>query len=799
MAGYEQLIDSVQNLRNNVAIFRKISIHNHSVDSHDYGNIPGSTNSKPENLISELEYTQALAKSTLHMVGVTDHMKCSVACKVSETVTCKSLCVLPGMEVNFRLPTPLDTSKLHLLVIFPQKTAHEQICKILPPDMADERKRDGTEVINDDIRVFVKKVHECGGLCVAAHIDSHNGVRRNFRQLGRDGITFYAEGEIATPEQERAISNQFKDWLLLSGLDAIEVSKAADKEHYSWINEYKGQRITVAALLTGDSHRVQDIDDEHKVNYVKMTAVCFDDLKQALKFPDTRIRFPHDVPSSPTSRLIGMQIICADEQGFFKDINIAFSDNLTCLIGPRGSGKSTIIEAIRYVFGLNKKLRDLEAAGKELAEKAKSLQLATLTSCILRIVFVDKHEQTHVLDAVFDPHQDCTTKFFNANGEEKIVYDIETEYPIRLFGWSEIETLGRKANRQRDLLDRLILDFAGLIEKRKDLRSSLKKRRIAIESTLVTLEHLLETDNGEIKRFKQYQNEFDKLNTVQIKELFKDIDTAKAKIAILNKLKTNMLKWSNELDEVCRNDTLQGIDELLANYDEEIKAWWQENERKPHYEDKQAEVQKDLNSGINLVKQTVADLDTQMTNLTNEQTEKEKKLKEEVGAEAATQVAAELRRLAAERLDKVSALRRAYLDKWKELSGQIEGWKDNAQAIITVQDEISKKREMRKDEIGSSLNEFSNPQMKISVRFQPGRDKTEFIRHLYDSGTLNKQSHGNWKQNKLPERISLACNPIEMAQSIINNEPEKIKRTMQIDGQEYGIDEALAAWGLVQK
>ena len=34
-------------------------------------------------------------------------------------------------------------------------------------------------------------------------------------------------------------------------------------------------------------------------------------------------------------------------------LQFAFSENLNCLIGPRGSGKSTVIEALRYVLGRN--------------------------------------------------------------------------------------------------------------------------------------------------------------------------------------------------------------------------------------------------------------------------------------------------------------------------------------------------------------------------------------------------------------------------------------------------------------
>jgi PHP family Zn ribbon phosphoesterase len=380
MSGYTSLIEEIEKLRRNVAVFRKVVLHSHSTESPDYGKSIKTTGSKEKYINTEEEYEKALGKSKLHMVAITDHMKCGLACRISESKPSGEICILPGMEINFRLPPPLHTSKLHLLVIFPEKCSHEQICKILPAEMPDEKNRNGLEEIKGDIRDFVEKVHECGGLCIAAHIDSNRGIRKTFRQLGRDGIVFYSEGKTLTPKEEKKISDQFKDWLLLSGIDAIEVAKYVDKKHYSWISEEKGRRTTVAVLLKGDIHRVE------------------------------------------------------------------------------------------------------EQAGEELAEKAKSLQRATLVNSIIRILYLDKEGQTHILETTFDPKQDCTTRFYDAQGEEREIYDVEASYPLRLFGWSEIETLGREAHRQRDLLDRLIPDFSELIGKRYALRAALEKKRDRIIS-----------------------------------------------------------------------------------------------------------------------------------------------------------------------------------------------------------------------------------------------------------------------------------------------------------------------------
>ena len=790
MSGYSNLLHEIDNLRDNVAIFRKVVLHSHSTDSHDYGKSSMDTDLKDKYINTEEEYSDALLHSRLHMISVTDHMKCRLACKLSESTISGGVCILPGMEINFRLPTPLHTSKLHLLVIFPEKCSHEQICKILPPKMADEKNRKGSEEIEGNISDFVKMVHECGGLCIAAHIDSNNGIRHTFRQLGHNGIVFYAEGQSLTPERERRISEQFKDWLLLSGIDAIEVAKDQDKEHYSWMSELEGQRKTVAVLLKGDRHRIEEIEDEDSVNHIKMTAICHNDLQQALRFPDTRIRFPKDVPKPPSSKLLGMEIVSAGEEGFFQELKVAFSDNLTCLIGPRGSGKSAIIEAIRYSFGLNRRLNELKQAGEELAEKAKSLQRATLTNSIIRIVYLDRDGLKHIVETTFDPKQDCTSRFFDENGEEKEIFDIESSYPLRLFGWSELETLGREAYRQRDLLDRLISEFTETIEKRSRLRADLKQKRKVIESAIIGLESVFERDGGEIKKYGEYKSDFDKLNTEEIKNLFRDLDEVKAKIVILKKLKDNSQKWFGELVNMNKEDSLEGVDDIVKTYNEHVKIWWEE--RKPTYEERQTEVLKDISEGIKILSKIIEELDSELEEFKQEQSEKERKLKEEVGEEAATQVATELRRRAAERLDEVQTLKREYEDKWKEFLQLLDKWKLNTKAINETQAEISSKREKRKEEIEQDLNRFSSPEMKISIRFESGRDRKQFEDYLTEKGILNKQAHGYWRKDLWPLRISLVCTPIEMAEAILENDSSKITRILEIQGQKIGVDESMA-------
>ena len=792
---YNGLITAIDDLKSRVSRFRRVVLHSHSLGSYDYGKVhPSAKQQETRHIDNEASYLEALNKTKIDVLAITDHMKCGFACSISEATSQGDVCVLPGMELNIRPPAPWNNFKLHIVAIFPEKCSHEQICKILPSYIPSEQDRDGTEEITTIGLVdFISFVHKYGGLCIAAHIDSDRGVRKTFRQLGNDGILFYGPGEQLTPEEEKQISERFKEFLLLAGFDAIEVAKEDDKQHYSWVYGSDDQRTSIAVLLRNDAHRVEDLDIEEFHTHIKMTKPCFEDLKQALRFPDTRIRFPGDVPASPSPRILGIEIVSGDGNGFFKNLQAAFSDNLTCLIGPRGSGKSAIIEAIRYVFGFNKILDQIQQPGADLPKTIRGLQEATLTNCVIRIPYTRKDGQIHILEATFDSKQDYNTKVYSIDGNDLDVRDVFTNdnYPLRLFGWSEIETLGREASRQRDLLDRLIAGFSDMLEERLKLRADLEIKRSGILSSSSRLGEILLRDNEEIKRYKEYKAEFERLNTPEIDALFIDIDIAKEKLALLDKLKSNIKNWSIAIEDATKHDVLTGIDDLITEASEQVQSWWKISELDTKIASQSAEVREELSKGIGILDKFVAEVEINAEEVNREFQEKEIGIREAIGKEVTKQVAAGLRKTANERLQRVNQLKREYVDELNVFNQLLGEWYKITDEINKQQELICFMRTQQKEEIEDTLNKFSTPEMTISIRLNPGGDRDNFIEHLTDKSLFTPQNADNWRANKVPLKVSLVCTPIQLAKAILNLDSSILKGLFIAD-PDIGLDEDIA-------
>ncbi len=463
----------------------------------------------------------------------------------------------------------------------------------------------------------------------------------------------------------------------------------------------------------------------------------------------------------------------------------------------RGSGKSTIIEAIRYSFDLNKNLGDLEKAGKELAEKAISLQNATLTDCIIRVAYISKDGQPYILEATYVSKQDCTTRIFDINGDTVEVQDIEYNFPIRLFGWSEIETLGRETNRQRELLDQMIVGFSGDVQSRNDMRSQLELKRNEINASIIRLSEILNKDDGIIKKYREYKADFDKLNTEEIQALFKDIDNTKSEISVLTKLKENIIKFIEEITKYEDIDLFQGIEDIISSCNdvETINSWWNGQDQKSSFVANQTDIKEKISSILNTLEVAKNHAQSNIDTLNASLTEKGKKLREEIGEDVtSTLLGAEHRRIAKERLDKVELLRRDYYDRWKAFNKDLAEWTKLLESITKVQKIISDKRGQLREEIEEKLNKFSTEDMKISVLFSEGQDKQDFIQHITDSGILTKNLHGNWRANQWPQIIGLLYTPIEFAPIILDSSKDhtKFDKRLEISGQELMIDEDMA-------
>ena len=179
-----------------------------------------------------------------------------------------------------------------------------------------------------------------------------------------------------------------------------------DRQHYANIRTPEGKTHRIPCVSRSDHHCVEDFAREELTTWVKVARHDFSSVVDALGFFETRIRFKDDLPKTPSPRLIGLRLRSPSTEGLFEDAVIAFNPNLNCLIGPRGSGKSTVVEALRYVLGLNSALDVIRAEqGMQLdyGEIARRIQDANLKDTLIEVIYQAEDESRYCLSATFDP------------------------------------------------------------------------------------------------------------------------------------------------------------------------------------------------------------------------------------------------------------------------------------------------------------------------------------------------------------------------------------------------------------
>lgn len=267
----------------------------------------------------------------LDLVAITDHNAIDAVPALLEAATNSGLLAFPGVEIT--------TAEGHVLVYFPPDNLDALDKWFARLDFKEDA--NGDRYVLDHVHELLASVDDAGGLAVPAHIG-----RPNTGFLAR--VSSQLEEAIVTSTHLRAFEIDKPDQVAwYSPTDSGDGSERRGevlKKRESALGDVTGRRI--ARLLFSDAHSIKDIgrdrDGKDRVTRIKMGEPSFNAFLTALADPAARIKLEADLPVD-YPRILGVRLL----GGFLDGQDFAFSANLTCLIGGRGTGKSTAIESIR--------------------------------------------------------------------------------------------------------------------------------------------------------------------------------------------------------------------------------------------------------------------------------------------------------------------------------------------------------------------------------------------------------------------------------------------------------------------
>ncbi|MBR8214124.1 TrlF family AAA-like ATPase [Burkholderia vietnamiensis] len=358
----------------------------------------------------------------------------------------RELHLFPGVEISVQ-------GGFHLLAIFDPSVSSQTVSDLLAVVRYDGTRGDSDGVTREGAAKVVEEVLAAGGVAIPAHVDSDKGllqIQPGTRKCKLDPTTV-------------------KQVLQEPGILALE---CCDQAHLApmVLDELK---LSFAKVVGSDCHTFQGAAvPGSRYTWVKMARPSLEGLRLALldgqhgvsvrRSDDGDGFAPFD---KPEHFIESIEISDARFMGRGKPAMIALNPYFNALIGGRGTGKSTVVHALRLAYRREKELAPSSEAGQTFARFNKAARnrndegglRAETQICVLvsrdgtsyRLIW-RQDGQGHVVE-----EWDDSLKEFKPSHSQVIN---EQRFPIRLFSQGQIAAL---AGDSQQALLKVIDDAAG--------------------------------------------------------------------------------------------------------------------------------------------------------------------------------------------------------------------------------------------------------------------------------------------------------------------------------------------------
>ena len=455
----------------------------------------------------------ACKRNGVEVVGIADHNSVEHLDRLRSVLLGGGIRVFPGFEIA-------SAEKMHMVCLFPEDTGTTELNQHLGNLEAPSPGTEGRPSTLSALDI-ARRVADRGGVWFAAHVDSKSGLLR----LTADGSglphIWKDEDRVLAVQLSRPLSE------LPAGIQEIFRNKDP---------QYKRMRMP-AAIHAKDVAREQDLDDPKASTLIKMTAPSIEALRQAFLDPTSRVRFVEDDKTSQHERIEAI----AWESGFLDGVKMRLSENLNAVVGGRGTGKSTVIETLRYALDLPAKGDKAKAGHTQIVKQnlgsGGRVHLRVRSAAQMGRVFT-------IVRQLGSPPE-----VRDDRGAKSNLRPIDLLPGIDILGQDEILELATNPGPRRHLLERFLPDTEKERTAAQVTRTELSSQRQRLLAAKNELD-ALEGDTGRLPQLQEQATRFRELG----------LDTALASMGKLSREKA-IVKQIQEL--------LASIAKQVANLDEE--------------------------------------------------------------------------------------------------------------------------------------------------------------------------------------------------------------------------------------
>ncbi|AHE98082.1 TrlF family AAA-like ATPase [Thioalkalivibrio paradoxus] len=469
--------------------------------------------------LSEDEYNQQLLEAALEagveVIGVADHGSVAAVDRIRGLFSQHGIVVFPGFEIA-------SSEKVHFVCLFDESTATDLI-KMHMGALKVDFEQPEVPVYKSAIEI-IDYVNNKGGFIYAAHVTNDDGVlKRRMNHVWKHENLRAAQipGSIG---DLKGVEGDFYRQVLLN--------KNAD---------YRRQR-PMAAINAADVCKPEQIKADGTSCLIKMSRPCFASFKQAFSDPESRVRLNSDRPEHYASAIEGIRFV----GGYLDEVDIEFSDHLNALIGGRGTGKSTLLECIRFAL-------DLRPFGQSAQKQHDAVIKANLGLERGRVELFVRSAAMH------GRHFQIKRRY----GDQSVVLDEEGNVSphqphdllpgLDLFGQNEIHEMTRDRSSRNKLMERFLdgeqADYDATIA---EVLQRLKENRESIVKALQQREEI----EADVERLPKLQDQARQFQALGLDE----------KLKVIPRLEKERRLNSRGTDEIDRlREAISGLKESLPD------------------------------------------------------------------------------------------------------------------------------------------------------------------------------------------------------------------------------------------
>ena len=478
-------------------------------------------------------------KNGIEVVGLANHGDVDSSEKLRHFLSANGIVVFPGFEIA-------SSEKIHFVCLFDENIERDDLIGYLV-ELGVDRNNPG-KPSTFSAHQLLERTDALGGAIYAAHCTNTSGVLKE--------------------RHNNIWQNKLLKIAQIPG--SVDDLKGADGDFYHKVfmrKESNYEKDSAVAIINAkDVCQPEQLNDLSASCLVKMTAPNFSAFKQAFLDPDSRIRLNHQIPQPQYSFIRSVEWGGA---GFLGDSRVAFSQHLNTIIGGRGTGKSTLVESIRYA--LNLPIKDKERK-KEVDTFCKgTLHNAKVT---LNVVSKAQNGNSYTISRRYGENP----VVYNQNGAPSNLSPADILPDVEIFGQNEIARLERSESEKLALVQRFLPRDEKANNTMKEIKNELKENREAMIDVVTRFDKL----TAQIAQEPKLQEKKKQYEEWGIADKLKNAGLVDKEARIQNKIKERLdsaEKWLGDyayvldldflspekISDLPNKATLMGIREILVN------------------------------------------------------------------------------------------------------------------------------------------------------------------------------------------------------------------------------------------